>query len=79
MLDVSACERGRDVCGQKRTRERIVLFAKSCAHIHASLSASFTIVEMDERLCEMRFARERERERGVDLSGEEREMGGDEI
>ena len=73
MLDVSACERGRDVCGRKRTRES-VLFAKLCALIHASWSVSFTIVEMDERWWETRFAREKE----VDV-GEEREMCGDEI
>ena len=73
-MDVSARERGRDVCGQKRTRERTVLFAKLCAHIHASLSASFTIVKMEERLYETKFAREK----GVD-DGEEREMCGDEI
>ena len=74
MLDVSVCERRRDVRGQKRMRERAVLFAKLCAQIHASWSASFTIVEVDERLCETRFAREK----GVD-DGEEREMCGDEI
>ena len=74
MLEVSARERERDVCGRKRTRERAVLFAKLCAQIYASWSASFSIVEMDERLCEMRCAREKE----VD-DGEEHEMGGDEI